>query len=72
MNKNYWLHSGFYTLMDRFMQMVFGFGGIFFLLRIFSKGDFGTWVIFLTIVSFIEVGRIGLFAMPSSMPEYFR
>jgi lipopolysaccharide exporter len=60
MNKNYWLHSGFYTLLDRFMQMVFGFGGLFFLLRIFSKDDFGTWVIFLTIVSFIEVGRIGL------------
>lgn len=60
MTKRYWLHSGFYTLSDRLMQMIFGFGGLFFLLRLVSKSDFGAWVIFLTIVSFLEVGRIGL------------
>ncbi len=41
--------------------MLFGFGGAVLLYRaIPSQADFGVWVLFLGIVSVIEVGRIGL------------
>lgn len=41
--------------------MLFGFGGAVLLYRaIPDQGVFGTWVLFLSIVSVIEVGRIGL------------
>ncbi len=57
---SYWLRSGFFTLLERLSALIFGFGSLFFLLRALSKDDFGVWVLFLTIVSFLEVGRIGL------------
>ncbi len=41
--------------------MLFGFGGAVMLYRaIPSQGEFGVWVLFLSIISIIEVGRIGL------------
>ncbi len=41
-------------------MMVFGFGGLFLLLRLLSREQFGVWVLFTTIASFVEVGRMGL------------
>lgn len=41
--------------------MLFGFGGAVMLYRaIPNQGEFGVWVLFLSIISIIEVGRIGL------------
>ena len=40
--------------------MVFGFGGLFLLLRLLSRDQFGVWVLFTTIAAFVEVGRMGL------------
>ena len=61
MNNSYWLKSGFYTLSEKAASMLFGFGGAVLLYRaIPSQDEFGVWVLFLSIVSVIEVGRIGL------------
>ncbi len=58
--KSYWVNSGFYTLMERVSFMLFGFGSVFFLLRLLTKDDFGIWALFLTVTSIIEVARNGL------------
>ncbi|HXH18392.1 MAG TPA: flippase [Chitinophagales bacterium] len=58
--KSYWRNSAFYSLMERASFMLFGFGSIFFLLRLFSKNDFGTYALFITVTSTIEVARNGL------------
>lgn len=47
-------------MMERASFMLFGFGGLFFMLRLFSKDDFGTYALFITITSTIEVARNGL------------
>lgn len=61
MKDSYWLKSGFYTLSEKAASMLFGFGGAVLLYRaIPNQADFGVWVLFLSIVSVIEVGRIGL------------
>jgi O-antigen/teichoic acid export membrane protein len=58
--RSYWLRSGFFTIAGRLSVIIFGFGSVYLLLRGLTKIDFGVWVLFLTIASFIEVGRIGL------------
>lgn len=41
-------------------MLLFGFGSFYILVRHFSKHDFGTWALFLTIVTIIETSRNGL------------
>lgn len=40
--------------------MLFGFGGAMLLFRMTTQEQFGIWVLFLSITSIVEVGRIGL------------
>jgi len=54
------LRSGFYTLSEKATSLLFGFGSAILLFRNLTKEEFGTWVLFLTVVSILEVGRIGL------------
>ncbi len=58
--KSYWLSSGVYSLLERLSFMLFGFGSIFFLLRLLTKDEFGVWALFLTVTSIVEVARNGL------------
>lgn len=58
--KSYWLSSGFYSLLERGSFMLFGFGSVYFLLRMLNKDDWGTWALFITVSSTIEVARNGL------------
>ncbi len=58
--KSYWIKSGIITLLDRFSMLVFGFLGFYLLIRIYDKEVFGYWVLFLSTVTFFEVGRNGL------------
>ncbi len=60
MSQPNWMRSGFFTILDRFFALFFGFGSLILLLRILTKDMFGEWVLFTTITSFIEVGRVGL------------
>ena len=59
-NQSYWVKSTFYTIFERLTALLFGFGGVMLLLRALSKQEFGIWVLFLTVCSFIEVARNGL------------
>ena len=58
--RSYWLKSGFYSLLERGSVFLFGFGSYLFLVRIWTKDEFGAWVVFMAATSFIEVGRSGL------------
>ncbi|HFA49717.1 MAG TPA: hypothetical protein ENJ95_11970 [Bacteroidetes bacterium] len=58
--KGYWLRSGFYTLSEKAAMLVFGFGSGVLLFRGLTKEVFGVWILFLSITSILEVGRIGL------------
>ncbi|MFK7933823.1 MAG: flippase [Saprospiraceae bacterium] len=59
-NKSYWLKSGLFTLFEKGSVFLFGFGSTYLLLRALTKEQFGVWVIFFAVISFVEVGRIGL------------
>lgn len=57
---SYWVKSGFFTILQRFSLLLFGFGSFYILIRLLTKDDFGTWSLFLSITSLIEVARSGL------------
>lgn len=56
----YWLRSGTFTLLEKGVALLYGFGGALLLFRLLSPEEFGVWVLFLVVVSILEVGRIGL------------
>lgn len=58
--RRYWVRSGFYTLMERAVGLLFAFGTAVILLRALSKEDFATFTLFLLITYFVEIGRSGL------------
>ncbi|MGB1241770.1 MAG: flippase [Chitinophagales bacterium] len=58
--RSYWVKSGLLTILQRLSVLIFGLGSLFLMLRGMSKEDFGTWALFLAVVSFLEVGRNGL------------
>ncbi len=60
MKNNYWLTSGFYSLLNQLTMLFFNLGTVFILWRVLDKPTCSVWVIFLLITSFIEVGRTGL------------
>ncbi len=47
---------------------MFGFGGVILLFRVLPKETYGVWVLFLSITSILEVGRIGL--LQNAMIKY--
>jgi lipopolysaccharide exporter len=57
---NYWLKSGTYTILQRFFNVLFGFGAFAILVRVMPKNEFGVWALFVSVTSLIEVARIGL------------
>lgn len=61
LKSSYWFRSGFFTIGERLGAMVMSLGAMMLLLKYhLPKEAWGTWVIFLTITSIFEVGRIGL------------
>lgn len=56
MNKS---DSGYYMLLNRAVEFLLGFIGFMFLVRIFNRDEFGTWVLFITITSIVEMARYG-------------
>lgn len=59
-HRSYWVKSGLLTILQRLSVLVFGLGSLFLMLRGMSKEDFGSWALFLAVISFLEVGRNGL------------
>ena len=56
----YWLKAGLLSFTERFSTLLFGFGSFFLLIRILPKEAFGVWIIFQTVTTILEVGKIGL------------
>lgn len=56
-NKNYWVRSGSYAMMQRGAIFIFGFGSFYFMVRYYSKEDFGVWPLFVLITSIVEMSR---------------
>ena len=57
---SYWLRSGAYTFLEKFLLQLFRFGSFFLLVRGLTRELFGTWTIFLIISAFVETARMGL------------
>lgn len=55
--KNYWVRSGTYAILQRLSVFLFGFGSYFFMVRYYAKETFGIWVLFLVISSVVEMSR---------------
>lgn len=62
--KGYWLKSGFFTLLERGTSLLFGVGTFALLARSLPKEAYGTWMLYLSVYSFVEVARIGLIKNP--------
>lgn len=60
MKDSYWLKSGVFSLLQRLSVVLFGFVGFYILIRVFSKEQFGVWMLFISVTAFTEVVRIGL------------
>ncbi len=58
--KNYWLKSGFYSLLNQMTQMVFNLGSMMILWRVLDEKMCSVWVLYMAITAFIEIGRTGL------------
>ena len=58
--KAYWIKSGSYSLLERVIGQIIGFGNMFLLLRVISKEEYGLWIQFLILAAIIEVSRTGL------------
>lgn len=59
-DKKYYLKSGIFSFGQRYSSIILGFGIFFFLVRIFSKYEFGAWALFMAITAVVEVARNGL------------
>ncbi|WEK34773.1 MAG: oligosaccharide flippase family protein [Candidatus Pseudobacter hemicellulosilyticus] len=74
LKSSFWLHSIFYTLLQRFSLFFFGAVAYMVLVRGFSKEDNAVWALYLTILTLFETIKQGLLRNPTikflSMPEY--
>ena len=59
-NRRYWLQSGFLSLMINFQNLLFGFGGFYFLVRMLDKHDFGIWSLFIAATTIFDSARSGM------------
>ncbi|RMF30494.1 MAG: flippase, partial [Bacteroidetes bacterium] len=59
-DKKYWIRSGLLTFLERLSGLALGFGTAILLFRQLTHSEFGVWVLFLTVVAILEVGRAGL------------
>lgn len=59
-SRSYWFRAGILSFGERFAQLLFGFGSLWMLLRMWSVEEFGHWVIFLSVTTLIEIARVGL------------
>ncbi len=56
---SYWIKSGIYSLLQNFFSLLFGFGGFYLLVRLLDKSHMGSYTLFVTVTSILEVARVG-------------
>jgi len=60
-NDHYWLKSGFLNVFQNIYGVLFGFGGFFFLIRIYpDPAKYGVWILFGATTTIFEMIRSGL------------
>lgn len=57
--KSYWLRSGFFKLFERGFLLLTGFASFYVLVRYTSKEEFGTWALYLSLTTILELLRQG-------------
>jgi lipopolysaccharide exporter len=60
LKENYWLRSGLLNVLQNFSGVFFGFASFYFLVRVLTKDHFGTWTLFMSITTILEIIRSGL------------
>lgn len=65
---SYWIQSGVYKLLERSSQLFFGLLSFFILVRIFDKVSFGTWTLYMSVTTAIELIKNGF--IKNSMIKY--
>jgi O-antigen/teichoic acid export membrane protein len=58
-HKNYWIKNGLINVIQNFSGQLLGMLSFILLVRVFSKEDYGIWVIFLSIVNIVELSKNG-------------
>ncbi len=58
--RNRWLRSGLFSLLEKGAALLFNLGTTVLLLRLLTKEDFAAWGIFIILTYFVEMGRSGL------------
>ena len=58
--EHYWLRSGLLNVLQNFSGVFFGFASFYFLVRVLTKEHFGTWTLFMSITTILEIIRSGL------------
>src|SRR5690606_42098801 len=61
---SYWLRSGFFSILQRIVVVLFGFTGFFILIRLFPKEEYGIWMLFMSFTTLTEVLRQGFIRNP--------
>lgn len=61
---SYWLKSGFFSILQRIVTVLLGFAGFFILIRLFSKEEYGIWMLFMSFTTLTEVLRQGFIRNP--------
>ncbi len=61
---SYWLRSGFFSILQRIVIVLFGFAGFFILIRLFPKEEYGIWMLFMSFTTLTEVLRQGFIRNP--------
>lgn len=56
----YWLRSGFFTILKNLSGMLLGLTAFYFLVRVMDKNSFGVWALFLSATTLLELVRNGL------------
>jgi O-antigen/teichoic acid export membrane protein len=56
-DRSYWFASGSYSILQRLISIILGFGSYFFLTRYFPVDQFGIWALFIVVTSIVEMVR---------------
>lgn len=62
--KSYWIKSGKFSLFERISNLLFGVLTFYLLVRIIEKDQYGTWILYMTIVNLVDMARHGFFRNP--------
>ncbi|MEM7550900.1 MAG: flippase [Bacteroidota bacterium] len=62
--KSNWLKSGKFALLERVLMLGFGILTFYMLVRVLDKYNYGSWMLFMTITTLVDVLRNGFFKNP--------